>query len=321
MDSLFSNESFPLFVSTLAFLVTCLLCIGVFQFVRASAQRRQFLKRIHDEDEGWDRGQDDVLSMGTKGHGPMRRFLGKVGKRFFPDQTSETSEIKMKFLKAGLRRGNVAAVFWGTKILLAFLFPFGFLAMKLVWLRLMTPSSAMMACVVLALLGFYLPELWLRIRTGARKERIMKGMPDALDLLVVCVEAGMGMDAAINRVAEDLKLSNPVLSDELQLMNLELRAGKPRQDALKDLAARTDIEDMSNLVTLLIQTDRFGTSVSQALRVYADAFRTTRYQRAEEIAAKIPVKLLFPLIFFVFPGLFVAIMGPAAIRIYHTFMH
>jgi tight adherence protein C len=130
----------------------------------------------------------------------------------------------------------------------------------------------------------------------------------------------MGLDAAINRVGEEMKLTNKALSDEFKLLNLELRAGKSRRDALQNLALRTDIEEVSNLVTLLIQTDKFGTSVAQALRVYSDAFRTERFQKAEEIAAKIPVKLVFPTILFIFPSLFVAIMGPAMIRVYETFL-
>ena len=148
---------------------------------------------------------------------------------------------------------------------------------------------------------------------------MQKGLPDALDLLVVCVEAGMGLDQAINRVAEEIKLTNDVLSDEFKLFNLEMRAGKPRQEAMKDLALRIDLEDMNNLVNLLIQTDRFGTSIAQALTVYSDTFRTKRFMHAEEVAAKLPVKLVLPLILFIFPSLFVAIAGPAAIRVFQVF--
>jgi len=168
----------------------------------------------------------------------------------------------------------------------------------------------------MAIMGYYFPDLWLRFKIARRKEVILKAFPDALDLLVVCVEAGMGLDSAINRVAKEIKLNYKVLSDELTLYNLELRAGKLRKDALKNLAMRTDLDEVNNLVTLLIQTDKFGTSVAQALTVYSDTMRTQRYQRAEEMAAKIPVKLIFPLILFIFPSLFVAILGPAAINIY-----
>jgi len=128
------------------------------------------------------------------------------------------------------------------------------------------------------------------------------------------VEAGMGLDAAISRVGEEVKLTNNVLSDELKILNLELKAGKSRQEALRNLARRVELEDVNSLVTLLVQTDKFGTSVAPALRVYSDTFRTKRYQAAEELAAKLPVKLIFPLIFFIFPAMFVAILGPAAVR-------
>jgi tight adherence protein C len=169
--------------------------------------------------------------------------------------------------------------------------------------------------VLLALAGFYLPNGWLLLKTARRQEKIRDGFADALDLLVVCVEAGMGLDGAIHRTAKEIALDSKVLSEELTLMNLELRAGKSRRDALKNLAMRTGIEDVNSLVTLLIQTDKLGTSVAQALRVYSDTFRTKRYMKAEEQAAKIPVKLTIPMILFIFPALLIAIMGPAFIRI------
>ena len=177
-----------------------------------------------------------------------------------------------------------------------------------------------MAGVLSALLGFYLPDIWLRQKADKRKEKILNALPDALDLLVVCVESGMGLDSAIYRVAQEMRLNSPELSDELQLMNLELRAGKSRRDALKNLASRTNLEEINSLVTLLIQTDQFGTSMADALRIYSDAYRTQRYQRAEELAAKLPVKLLFPLVVFIFPALFVVLLGPAAISIYKALL-
>ncbi|MBW1745721.1 MAG: type II secretion system F family protein, partial [Deltaproteobacteria bacterium] len=165
----------------------------------------------------------------------------------------------------------------------------------------------MLASVFLALLGYLLPDIWLRMKTSARKNKISKGVPDLLDLLVVCVEAGMGLDSAIYRVAQEIKLSNKILGDELNILNLEIRAGKTREKALRNMADRIDLEDVRSLVTLLIQTEKFGTSIAQSLRVFSDSFRTKRYQKAEEIAAKLPVKLMLPLILFIFPSLFVAI--------------
>ncbi len=184
------------------------------------------------------------------------------------------------------------------------------------FLKILSNQIAVGLAVLIALVGFYLPDLWLTIKSNIRREKLLEGIPDALDLLVVCVEAGMGLDGAIHRVAEETKLTNPILSDEFKLLNLELRAGKSRQDALRNLALRTNIDAMNSLVTLLIQTDKFGTSVAKALQVFSDSFRTQRYQKAEEFAAKMPVKLIFPLILFIFPSLFVVLLGPAAIRIY-----
>jgi len=158
------------------------------------------------------------------------------------------------------------------------------------------------------------------MKANQRKEWIRAGLPDALDLMVVCVVAGTGLDAAINRVAEEMELSNQPLSQEFKTLGLELRAGKSRQDALRNLAFRTDLEEVSSLVTLLIQTEKFGTSIAQALRVHSEAMRTRRFQKAEEIAAKLPIKLVFPLILFILPSLFVVILGPAAITIFRTLL-
>ena len=157
------------------------------------------------------------------------------------------------------------------------------------------------------------------MRVKKRQKAIQHGLPDALDLLVVCVEAGMGLDAAIYRVCQEMSIKDPILSSELRLLTLELRAGKARREALKNLSARIGLEDVGSLVAMLIQTDMFGTSIAQTLRVYADSMRTKRFQLAEELAAKLPVKLLMPLIFFIFPTLLIVILGPAGIRIFQMF--
>ena len=175
----------------------------------------------------------------------------------------------------------------------------------------MSPSAFTYITIILAVVGFYLPNLWIKLRIAGRKEKIQRGLPDALDLMVVCVEAGTGLDAALNRTAEEMKKTNSVLAEELGLVILEIRAGKPRQEALKNLAWRTDLEDLSNLTTLLIQTEKFGTSIAQALRVHSDFMRTKRFQRAEELAQKMPIKLIFPLALFILPMFFLVVLGPA----------
>jgi tight adherence protein C len=229
--------------------------------------------------------------------------------------------MKINFLKAGLNRTNVPTIFWGAKCFLGIFSSASFILARISVFKLVDPTMSLAICLLLGILGFYAPDIWLRVRTARRKDKIFKGLPDALDVLVVCVEAGMGLDEAIKRVADEIRLTNKPLSDELKLFNLELLAGKARQDALKNLALRTDLEDMKSLVTLIIEADQFGTSIAKSLRVYSDSFRTKRHLRAEEVAAKMPVKLIFILILFIFPSLFVVILGPAAIRIYQIFLN
>ncbi|MGD9120873.1 MAG: type II secretion system F family protein, partial [Desulfobacterales bacterium] len=243
-----------------------------------------------------------------------------VGSFANPKRSADNSEMRIKFLRAGIRTENAMPVFWGVKLLLVVVLSLIFIGCRISIFKLMSYQAAVAIGVLSALIGFYLPDIWLKYRSHTRKQKILESLPDALDLLVICVEAGMGMDGAINRITKEIRLNSPILADELNFLNLELRAGKLRQDALRNLAMRTDLDEMSSLVTLLVQTDKFGTSVADALRVYSDSFRTQRYQRAEELAAKIPVKLVLPLILFILPALFVVIVGPAAIRIYQNLL-
>ncbi|MEJ2731579.1 MAG: type II secretion system F family protein [Deltaproteobacteria bacterium] len=195
-----------------------------------------------------------------------------------------------------------------------------FLVLRILVFTVMNGQLTIVLGVLIPFLGFYLPDIWLRQKTEKRQEKLLKALPDALDLMVVCVEAGMGLDEAINRVAKESKLQSKELSDEFSFLSLELRAGKQRQEALRNLAERTNLEEVNNLVTLLIQADKFGTNIADTLRVYSDSFRTERFQRAEEMASKMPVKLIFPLILFIFPALFIVMIGPAIISIYRNFI-
>jgi len=170
-------------------------------------------------------------------------------------------------------------------------------------------------------LGFVIPEIWLFWRIRVRQHRLRLALPDGLDLLVICVDVGLGLDQSILRVAQELRLVHPELSDELHMVNLEMRVGKTRLEALRELARRTGLEDLKALVAMLIQTERFGTSIAQSLRVYSDELRTRRRQKAEEMAAKTTVKMVPPLVFFVFPALLAVILGPAIITLVRQFMH
>jgi tight adherence protein C len=302
------------------FLALFLLCLGIMQYVRLRSSRKKIVEKIKFRSNTMVSGQDwpstDKKRMSFLT--PLMNLFGKFGARTRSEEADDGHSKRIKFLRAGIRRVNAPAIFYGLKYLLVVLLPSIFMIIRLTFFEIISNQLTIAIFVLLALLGYYLPDIWLRQKTDKRKDRLLKALPDALDLLVICVEAGMGMDEGINRVANEIKLTSPDLSDELKFLNLESRAGKNRQDALKNLALRTDIDEMKNLVTLLVQADKFGTSVATTLRVYADTFRTQRMQKAEELASKIPVKLVFPLILFIFPSLFVAILGPAAIRIFRN---
>ena len=175
------------------------------------------------------------------------------------------------------------------------------------------------AAAAIVALGFLLPDYFLGNRVSARQFKIKLALPEALDLLVICIEAGLGLDQAILRVADELQLSQPELTDEFNLLNLEQRAGRPRTEAWKNLADRTDVDSVRGLVTMLTQADHFGTSIAKSLRVHSDVLRIRRRQEAEEQAAKTTVKLVFPLVFFIFPSLFVVVLAPSMIKMKDAF--
>jgi tight adherence protein C len=312
----------PILISALVFVAMLFLFLGVFQYVRQNAVSRGLIEKIHwgSENGGLLNAENLSLTNGEEKRSVFR-FLQSLGNLLFPSESKDYSQMKINFLKAGLPRTNVPTIFWGAKCFLGMFSSASFILARISVFKLVDPTMSLAICLLLGISGFYAPDIWLRVRTARRKDKILKGLPDALDILVVCVEAGMGLDEAIKGVAEEIRLTNKPLSDELKLFNLELLAGKPRQDALKNLALRTGLEDMNSLVTLIIEADQFGTSISKSLRVYSDSFRTKRYLRAEEVAARLPVKLIVTLILFIFPSLFVVILGPAAIRIYQIFLN
>jgi tight adherence protein C len=244
----------------------------------------------------------------------LRGLLEWFGRLNQPSNSEQVRETKRMLVTAGYRSGKAPILFLGARVLSAIVIvvPLAMIPTKL--LGFPTLTNLLLLYVAGAGCGYYAPKVWLSRAISARKDALQRGIPDSLDLMVVCVEAGLGLDQAIARVGEEIKRTHPVLNDELQLLSLELRTGVSRQEALRNLAQRTDLEDIRNLVALLVQTDRFGTSVGQALRVHADSMRTTRRLKAEEMAAKLPVKLLLPLIFFIFPSILLVVIGPAAIK-------
>jgi len=233
-------------------------------------------------------------------------FIKRVGEKV-PRSPKEMGSLRLRLVQAGYRREEALTFFFGIRVLFA-----------LALFALFSSSILMRPNIMLALgglgFGYVLPGMVLARMAKRRAHRIRLSLADMLDLLVVSVEAGLGLDQAISRVGAELAFAYPELSEELKLINLELRAGKPRAEALRNLADRTGVDDLSSLVTMLIQTDKFGTSVAQSLRVYSETLRTKRRQRAEEAAAKTGVKMVFPLVFCIFPAIWVVTIGPAAIK-------
>jgi tight adherence protein C len=230
----------------------------------------------------------------------------RVGEKV-PRSPKEMGSLRLRLVQAGYRREEAVTIFFGIRVVFA-LALFGLFSTSIVF-----KPNLMLAMGGVGF-GYIFPGMVLARLAKKRAHKIRLSLADALDLLVVSVEAGLGLDQALTRVGQELAFAYPDLSDELRLVNLELRAGKARSDALRNLAERTGVEDLNSLVTMLIQTDKFGTSVAQALRVYSDTLRTKRRQRAEEAAAKTGVKMVFPLVLCIFPAIWVVTIGPAAIK-------
>ncbi|MFN7982050.1 MAG: type II secretion system F family protein [Vicinamibacterales bacterium] len=226
----------------------------------------------------------------------------------------ELSRLQTRMARAGIKTPGANILFSIAEMVL----PFAFGGITYL-LHQPEPPLLWVAVLLTSAIGFFLPGMWLDRRLGARQREIENGLPDALDLMIVCIEAGSGIDQAIVKTGDELSFTYPALGDELRLITSEIRAGKSRIDAFKSFAQRTKVDDVRALVAMLIQTDRFGTSIGQALRSHADTSRTKRRQRAEEATQKVGVKLVFPLVLFFFPALYVVVLGPAIIQFVRGF--
>jgi tight adherence protein C len=241
------------------------------------------------------------------------RVIKPLGE-LIPRSPEEMSKQERRLVQAGFRRKDSAVMFYGVKLGVAITFLTIFVVLGYL------PSNPLLYIVLSVLLGAMLPDLFLARAIRSRKERIQLAIPDALDLTVVCVEAGLGLDQSLMRIGEEIHSIHQDLSDELKLLNLEIQAGKSRAQSLRNLSNRTEVDDLKALVAVLIQTDRFGTSVAQSLRVFSDSLRTKRRQRAEERAAKTTIKMIPPLVFFILPSIFVVVLGPAVITLLKQFL-
>ncbi len=235
-----------------------------------------------------------------------------------PKTEGETSALRNKLANAGFRSESAVSVYLGLRFAC-------FILLSLIGVAIFLPKygltlTAMKPIAAFVGVGFYLPVLILWYLRSKRQEAIFLSLPDALDLLVVCVESGLGLDAAMRKVCDEMKDHAKVICEEFSLANFQLQMGRPRREVLHDLGVRTGVDDVRSLAAILIQADRFGSSIAQALRVQSDSMRTRRKQLAEEKAAKTAVQLIFPLVLFIFPGIFVVLVGPAAISIMNVMM-
>jgi tight adherence protein C len=233
--------------------------------------------------------------------------------RMLPKSPKEMSRLRRRLTQAGYPAFSAAVWYSIAEVALP-------IVLALVTLSLLGVRTGLLPAIFIAVLGYVAPSFYIGYLVSQRKKAIRNALPDGLDLLTVCVEAGCGLDQAVAKASEELKISHPELAHELMLITTEIRAGKPRADAFKNFALRTGVDDVRTLVSMLNQTDRFGTSVGEALRVHADTSRTKRRQHAEERANKVGVKLVFPLVLCLFPALYIVCFGPVVVQIYRTFI-
>ena len=311
LESIFDSVG-PQVASWATFFAVILAAYAIYLLTMYRAdQLRKRLSRIEDY---------QIPASGKSSHqeaGFQVHWLKPVGELIVPDKEWRRSEIRKLLVQAGYRRQIAVYVFLAAKLLLSA----GSVALVVLgylftgnFFQLITPL-AILVILLVAGICFFLPDAFLHRRIARRRLDFVEGFPDALDMLVVCVEAGLGLDSAIHRVATEIKISHPHLSSELALIPIEIRAGKTRREALQGLADRTGVDQVISLVTLLLQAEQFGTSIASSLRAYSEEMRTQRIQRAREKAAKLPVKLVFPIALFIFPALFLVILGPAVIQL------
>jgi tight adherence protein C len=262
-------------------------------------------------------GVDDLLARRRRQERSDRflTILQGWGERL-EGRRSDSQTVRKFLVQAGFFNPNAVAYYWGVRT--GLLFACAIAGLLVLPIFGVTFTLSLFGALWMAVMGYIGPTFYVGYRVKHRQKAIVKALPDTLDMMVVCVEAGLALNQAIVRVSEEIEHVSSLMSEQLALTNLEIRAGTPREDALRNFGERTGVPDVQSLVAMLIQTDRFGTSIAQALRIHADTMRTKRRQRAEEAAAKTTIKLVFPLVLFIFPTMFVVILAPALIRIIRT---
>ncbi|HWR58734.1 MAG TPA: type II secretion system F family protein [Thermodesulfovibrionales bacterium] len=297
------------------YVVTALVFVGtaavLFLLIYALMPRKTALE---ERLEGLAKGAEELTILEKPPTG-MQKFLGRLGAGI-PIRVQDYGKYTRRLIAAGIRKERLP-VYMGVRVLLAILLALGYLAVYGVPLE-KDYLTKVIFTAIFAIAGFLLPSYWLSRKVKNRQTQIFHDLPDVLDLMTVCVQAGLSIDSAMIKICEDRHFQKSPLIDEMKVALQETRAGKQRSEALRDMGERSMVDDLRALSGMLIQTERLGTSLAQALLVHADSLRTKRRQMAEEAAAKVAIKLLFPLVFFIFPALLVVILGPAVLRIIKT---
>ncbi|MBW6521407.1 MAG: type II secretion system F family protein [Desulfoarculaceae bacterium] len=307
-------ENIPLLLSIATFIVILFLFFTAASFLAARKKEQDLLHRTEKwSEKAKNAGGSTSKERGSKGTG-LFAFLGLSGKGNKGLDESMYADTPLFYQRAGIYNRSAIRLYQILRILLFLTPPILLIFSYLVYNRPVN-SLTLLVVFMAAVVAYFLPVLWLKMVARARKKELDRTFPDAMDLLMVCVEAGLGIDSAIRRVSDEIHITSPELAKEFKILSLELKTGRSRNDCLKNLARRTDLPDVNNLVSLLIQADKYGTGVANALKVHSEEMRQKRYSRLEELAAKLPVKLVVPLILFIFPAFFVVIMGPAAIQV------
>ena len=273
---------------------------------------RKRIMDLSDNDLPENSGESEIMNT-------LVRVVDPISKLSLPSAGWEKSPLQRKFINAGWRNPDAPKIYFAIKTILTFGIP---LVLYLIFATLIDPEKRILLLLILLVgsaIGYYLPNIVLSNAVMKRQREVFETFPDSLDLLTICMEAGLSFDQALGKVANEISIKSQTLSEELGLVMMEMRSGFSRERALRNLAMRTGVEDVDTLATMVIQSERFGTSIGDSLRVQSDNLRTKRRLKAEEAAAKIALKLLFPLIFFLFPMLFIVIMGPAVLQIFKTF--
>jgi tight adherence protein C len=295
-------------VAVLAFLAVFLL-IGSGGFLLF--YREVMLKRISEAISPRPK-EKSLTSAVEKAKSSLGGLMQSV-ENLIPKSEKEVGVLRQRLIRAGFRNDSAVKIFYGSKVL-AIIVLFGIALVT----GMMNYFNPLFTGIIVLGLGYLGPDFWLGHAIKKRQRKITKGLPDVLDLLVICMEAGLSLDQATSRTAQELPASQPELCDELTIVVLEQRAGRARSEAWKNMAERTDVESVRNLVSIMVQTEQFGTSIAKMLRVHSESLRTQRVQMVEEMAAKTTIKLVFPLVLFIFPALFVVTLGPAAIIMMET---